>query len=127
MPKEPTLKTKQAGKAKALIVGMLLMAIILGAGINTSSKVTSVSPCILPLPVPCSEELDKIRVNYSQQNFGFPATYKKTVTSERIQPQPYMTTTLTPVAFNPLLLLLNVAFWFLLFDFVARLLYKHTK
>lgn len=118
-------KSAQNMYSKTAIVSILIVATILGSGINSSSKSTDISPCILPLPVPCNEVYDKMRINYTQRTYGYPAAYKQTAVSEQIQPQPFMSTSYDPIPFSLLTLLSNIVFWSVLLGLGLQLFRKY--
>lgn len=116
-------------KTTCIVLGLIIVvACIISIGFRTTSErpYTNISPCLLPtLPVPCNEELDKMRINYTQTTYGFPAAYKITATSERVTPQPFMSTANDIVSFNLPALLSDVVIWSALLLGVASLVRKH--
>jgi hypothetical protein len=98
-------------KSKVAVITIVLAGCVLGGASNFSSTATNVSPCVVSLPIPCSKSIDKLRLNYTRLSYGYSATYKKVVVSERLQPQPYMSTTVVLIPFNPLVLVSNILFW----------------
>jgi hypothetical protein len=98
-------------KSKVAVITIVVAGCVLGGASNFSSTVVNVSPCALSLPIPCSESIDKLRLNYTQHSYGYPATYKKVAVSERLQPRPLVSTTMEIIPFNPLVLVSNILFW----------------
>jgi hypothetical protein len=102
-----------------LVIGAI--ALVLGTGIQSNQSFKSISPCVIQLPVVCTDSLDKTRINYSVNSNGYPATFKKTSSIEQLSPGSYMRSEQVIIKTNPIAIIVDVLFWFLLLFTVTKL------